>query len=59
VLPPKPWAFAPAALLCLPQAPRVSAHLLSLRRFITVSDDEKYLDDLEFYEEKFSRTPPG
>jgi RIO kinase 1 len=24
-----------------------------------MSDDEKYLDDLEFYEEKFSRTPPG
>ena len=59
VLPPKPWVFAPAALLCLPQAPRVSTHLLLLRRFTTVSDDEKYLDDLEFYEEKFSRTPPG
>jgi RIO kinase 1 len=24
-----------------------------------MSDDEKYLDDLEFYEEQFSRTPPG
>jgi RIO kinase 1 len=24
-----------------------------------MSDDEKYLDDLEFYEEKFSRTPSG
>jgi len=24
-----------------------------------VSDDETYLDDLEFYEEKFSRMPPG
>jgi RIO kinase 1 len=24
-----------------------------------MSDDETYLDDLEFYEEQFSRTPPG
>ena len=24
-----------------------------------MSDDETYLDDLEFYEQKFSRTPPG
>jgi len=27
--------------------------------FTTMSDDETYLDDLEFYEQKFNHTPLG